>query len=101
MCSDITNGARPRFFGVHPPICLFVIRSFAQPILRIFRLNHSNFAQFAVFDQFARLPDHRITGVIMRENKMRLRSPYRGIDELSLFRRGRQGFITNHVNTRF
>ena len=52
--------------SVRQAACLWPFRSsLCEPILGIFGLHQADIAELAILHHFARLPDHRIAGVIM------------------------------------
>src|SRR5689334_18896746 len=73
MRADIAGrAADARLRRIGAPGGLFLaglLDRFRQPVLRIFGLDDSYIAEFAVRDHLTRMADHWITGIVMRQHE--------------------------------
>ena len=73
MRADVAGGAAgARLLRVGAPRRLLLAgaaRSFGQPVLRIFGLHDADVAELALRDHLARLPHHRIGGVVVGQHE--------------------------------
>ncbi|CTQ77719.1 hypothetical protein LAX5112_05028 [Roseibium alexandrii] len=86
---------------VRAPVGLLVVLFDRQPILRVFDLNDPDCSKIAVLDHLPRLTDHRIAGVIVRENKQGRRGLGRFGQLFGVCQRGGHRLVADHVNAAF
>ena len=70
--AEASGGAAARRVGAPFRLLLAgALKRLSQPVLRIFHLHQTHFAELAGSDHIAGLPDHRITGVVAGEQVLR------------------------------
>ena len=102
MRANIARGpARARSCRVCAPIGLLLacgFNWFGQPVLDIFHIHQANIAQGACRDHLARLADHRIAGVIVRQRKDHAAGLCRLGQFLGLGQGGCQRLVADHMD---
>ena len=100
--SDIAQAsARTAPFRIGSPIRLLLPGPFQrgrQPVLRVLYLNNAKRPEFARLHHLARLPHHRVAGVIVRQTKDQAGSLYRLLQVQSILECRRHRLVANHVD---
>ena len=100
--SDVAcRSTRARAFGVSPPLGLFEVLLFGQPVLRVLNLHYANISNVSISDHFPCLPDHRVARVIVRKDKKRVRTFGRFDQFFSVAQRRSKRLVANDMDAAF
>ena len=103
--SDISERtARAALRGVSAPESLLLAGLFerrGQPVLRILHLHHANRTQLSLRHHLARLPNHGMAGVVMRDSEKEASTVNQFSQIVCIFESRGERLVANHVDTGF
>ena len=100
MGADVPNRPCPRLRRIRAPVGLLVRGLLGQPILRVFRLNDPQLPQVPARHHCTCLSHQGIAGVVVGQEKPRIRGSNGRADGFGLFGRCGQRFIANNMDAR-